>query len=37
MKKKKRNKIAIDLFTKKYKKRVVKPKRGKGSFVRKKN
>ena len=33
---KKRNKIAIDLFTKKYRKRVVKPKKGKGSFRRKK-
>jgi len=33
---KKRNKIAVDLFTKKYRKRVVKPKRGKGSFKRKK-
>tara|TARA_B110001452_G_C15142350_1_gene397760 strand:+ start:187 stop:300 length:114 start_codon:yes stop_codon:yes gene_type:complete len=34
---KKRNKIAIDLFTKKYRKRVVRPKKGKGSFKRKKN
>tara|TARA_B110000438_G_scaffold233370_1_gene229385 strand:+ start:793 stop:900 length:108 start_codon:yes stop_codon:yes gene_type:complete len=33
---KKRNKIAIDLFNKKYRKRVVKPKKGKGSFKRKK-
>jgi len=33
---KRRNKIAIDLFTKKYRKRVVKPKKGKGSFKRKK-
>ena len=33
---KRRNKIAIDLFTKKYRKRIVKPKRGKGSFSRKK-
>jgi len=33
---KKRNKIAIDLFSKKYRKRVVKPKKGKGSFKRKK-
>ena len=32
----KRNKIAIDLFTSKYRKRVVKPKKGKGSFKRKK-
>jgi stalled ribosome alternative rescue factor ArfA len=31
-----RNKIAKDLFTPKYKKRVVKPKKGKGSFKRKK-
>tara|TARA_B100000768_G_C11181140_1_gene332986 strand:+ start:686 stop:793 length:108 start_codon:yes stop_codon:yes gene_type:complete len=34
---KKRNKIAVDLFSKKYQKRVVKPKKGKGSFKRKKN
>tara|TARA_B100001063_G_C16230768_1_gene296208 strand:+ start:274 stop:381 length:108 start_codon:yes stop_codon:yes gene_type:complete len=33
---KKRNKIAIDLFSKKYRKRIVKPKKGKGSFKRKK-
>ena len=33
---KKRNKIAKDLFTAKYRKRVVKPKKGKGSFKRKK-
>ena len=33
---KKRNFIAKDLFTNKYKKRVVKPKKGKGSFKRKK-
>tara|TARA_A100001011_G_scaffold38983_1_gene36831 strand:+ start:18482 stop:18598 length:117 start_codon:yes stop_codon:yes gene_type:complete len=33
---KKRNKIALDLFTKKYRKRVIKPKKGKGSFKRKK-
>ena len=33
---KKRNKIAKDLFTSKYRKRVVKPKKGKGSFKRKK-
>ena len=32
---KKRNKIAIDLFSKKYRKRVVKAKKGKGSFIRK--
>jgi len=34
---KKRNKIAKDLFTKKYRRRVVKPKKGKGSFKRRKN
>tara|TARA_B100000902_G_C27253993_1_gene886864 strand:+ start:365 stop:481 length:117 start_codon:yes stop_codon:yes gene_type:complete len=34
---KKRNIIAKDLYTKKYKPRVVKPKKGKGSFKRKKN
>ena len=33
----KRNKFALELFTKKYRKRVVKPKKGKGSFKRKKN
>ena len=33
---KKRNKIAYDLFSKKYYKRVVKPKKGKGSFKRRK-
>ena len=33
---KKRNKIALDLFSKKYRKRVVKAKKGKGSFKRKK-
>ena len=33
---KKRNKIALDLFSKKYRKRVVKSKKGKGSFKRKK-
>tara|TARA_B100000795_G_C22792316_1_gene437555 strand:+ start:585 stop:689 length:105 start_codon:yes stop_codon:yes gene_type:complete len=32
---KKRNIIAKDLFSKKYRKRVVKPKKGKGSFKRK--
>jgi stalled ribosome alternative rescue factor ArfA len=32
----KRNKIALDLFSKKYRKRVIKPKKGKGSFKRKK-
>ncbi|MFL2882762.1 MAG: hypothetical protein ACJZ69_00580 [Pelagibacteraceae bacterium] len=33
---KKRNKFAIDLFSRKYRKRVVRPKKGKGSFKRKK-
>ena len=33
---KKRNKIAIDLFSKKYRKRIVRSKKGKGSFKRKK-
>ena len=32
----KRNSMAKDLFTKKYKPKVVKPKKGKGSFKRKK-
>ncbi len=32
----KRNKFAKELFTKKYKQRVVKPKKGKGSYRRKK-
>ena len=36
MKKRKKNPIAKDLFTSKYKKRIVKPKKGKGSFKRKK-
>jgi len=36
LKKKTRNFIAKDLFTLKYKKRVVKPKKGKGSYKRKK-
>ena len=31
----KRNKFAKELFTKKYKQRVVKPKKGKGSYKRK--
>ena len=31
---KKRNKFAKDLFSKKYRKRVIKPKKGKGSFKR---
>ncbi len=35
--KKKNNKIAKDLFTKKYKQKIVKPKKGKGSFKRKKS
>ena len=34
---KKRNKFALDLFTKKYKPRVIKPKKGKGSFKRRKS
>ena len=33
---KKRNLFAKDLFSKKYKKRIVKPKKGKGSYSRKK-
>tara|TARA_B100000686_G_scaffold255123_1_gene266485 strand:- start:331 stop:447 length:117 start_codon:yes stop_codon:yes gene_type:complete len=33
---KKRNKIAKDLFSKKYHKRIIKPKKGKGSYSRKK-
>ena len=33
---KKRNKIAVDLFSKKYRKRVVGAKKGRGSFKRKK-
>ena len=33
---KKKNRFAKDLFTKKYKPRVIKPKKGKGSFKRKK-
>lgn len=33
----KKNKFARDLFSKKYKQRIVKPKKGKGSFKRKKN
>ena len=32
----KKNKFAKDLFSKKYKPRIVKPKKGKGSFKRKK-
>tara|TARA_B110000259_G_C13690064_1_gene272022 strand:- start:181 stop:288 length:108 start_codon:yes stop_codon:yes gene_type:complete len=34
---KKRKKIAKDLFSKKYRKRVIKSKKGKGSFKRKKS
>jgi stalled ribosome alternative rescue factor ArfA len=34
---KKKNIIVKDLFTKKYKIRIVKPKKGKGSFKRKKS
>ena len=33
---KRRNVFAKDLFSKKYRKRVVKPKKGKGSYSRKK-
>ena len=33
----KKNKFAKDLFTSKYKVRKIKPKKGKGSFKRKKN
>ena len=33
----KKNPIVKDLFTKKYKPKMVKPKKGKGSFKRKKN
>tara|TARA_B110000438_G_scaffold268947_1_gene284930 strand:- start:884 stop:997 length:114 start_codon:yes stop_codon:yes gene_type:complete len=36
MKIKSRNFIARDLFSPKYKKKIVKPKKGKGSFKRKK-
>ena len=34
---KKKNLIAKDLMTSKYKQRVIKPKKGKGSFKRKKS
>ena len=34
--KRKNNKFAKELFSKKYKSRIVKPKKGKGSFRRKK-
>ena len=33
----KKNQMIKDLFTKKYKPKIVKPKKGKGSFKRKKN
>ncbi len=33
----KKNPIAKDLYTSKYKPKIVKPKKGKGSFKRKKN
>ncbi len=33
----KKNPIAKDLFTKKYKPKIIKPKKGKGSFKRKKD
>ena len=33
----KKNPMAKDLFSKKYKQKIVKPKKGKGSFRRKKN
>ncbi len=33
----KKNPVAKDLFSKKYKPKIVKPKKGKGSFKRKKN
>jgi len=36
LKKKSRNFIARDLFSTKYKKRIVRPKKGKGSYKRKK-
>jgi len=36
LKKKSRNFIARDLFSVKYKKRIVRPKKGKGSYKRKK-
>jgi len=36
LKNKTRNFIARDLFSSKYRKRVIKPKKGKGSFKRKK-
>ena len=33
----KKNPMAKDLYSKKYKQKIVKPKKGKGSFKRKKN
>jgi len=36
LKKRQRNFIAKDLFSAKYKKRIVRPKKGKGSYKRKK-
>ena len=33
---KKKNYVAKELFSKKFKPRVIKPKKGKGSFIRKK-
>jgi len=36
MKKKSRNYIARDLYSSKYRKRIIRPKKGKGSFKRKK-
>ena len=33
----KKNPLVKDLFTKKYKQKIVKPKKGKGSFNRRKN
>ena len=37
MKSNKKNPMGKDLFTKKYKPKIVKPKKGKGSFKRKKS
>ena len=34
---KKKNRFAKDLYSRKYKPRVIKPKKGKGSFKRRKN
>ncbi len=33
----KKNPLKIDIYSKKYKPRIIKPKKGKGSFKRKKN